>query len=289
VGEAFKLYVAAQSRAIGAVLAQEENGKGSMVAYVSHHLGDADTRYACVEKLCLSLYYAYSKFRHYLLSSTCMVACHHDLVKHLLHKPILSGRMGKWAYSLVEYDLVHESLRAMKGQVVADFIVDHMVDEAEGECLVETRDWEVFFDGSVCSRGNGVGCVIISPNGVVVELSVKLEFKCTNNQAEYEALLFGLEHLRDMGVQSVKAFGDSQLVIQQIRGESQCFDGILNEYLERCMNIIDVLESFCITYIPRAQNAKADALAQQAFGYEVSRGLFSVQEKTTSQGVHNRD
>jgi hypothetical protein len=64
-----------------------------------------------------------------------MVACHHDLVKHLLHKP------------LVEYDLVHEPLRAMKGQVVADFIVDHMVDKAEGECLVETRDRELFFMG----------------------------------------------------------------------------------------------------------------------------------------------
>jgi ribonuclease HI len=170
---------------------------------------------------------------------------------------------------------------------VANFIVDHMVDEAEGECLAETRDWELFFDGSVCSKGNGVGCVIISPNGVVVELLARLEFKCTNNQAEYEALLFGLEHLRDMGVRSVKAFGDSQLVVQQIRGESQCFDGILNEYLERCMNIINVLESFCITYIPRAQNAKADALAQQASSYEVSRGLFSVQEKPASQGVHN--
>jgi ribonuclease HI len=96
---------------------------------------------------------------------------------------------------------------------------------------------------------------------VVVGLSVRLEFKCTNNQAEYEALLFGLEHLQDMGVRSVKAFGDSQLVVQQMRGESQCFGGILNKYLERCMNIIDVLESFCITYIHRAQNAKADALA----------------------------
>jgi hypothetical protein len=95
VGETFKLYVAAQSRAIGAVLAQEENGKEFTVAYVSRCLGDAETRYAYVEKLCLSLYYACSKFQHYLLLSTCTVACHHDLVKHLLHKPILSGRMGE--------------------------------------------------------------------------------------------------------------------------------------------------------------------------------------------------
>jgi ribonuclease HI len=45
----------------------------------------------------------------------------------MLHNPILSGRLGKWAYTLVEYDLMYEPLRAMKGQVVVDFIMDHDV------------------------------------------------------------------------------------------------------------------------------------------------------------------
>jgi hypothetical protein len=46
----------------------------------------------------------------------------------MLHQPILSGRLGKWAYGLVEYDLVYESLKSIKGQIVADFIVEHRVD-----------------------------------------------------------------------------------------------------------------------------------------------------------------
>jgi hypothetical protein len=64
-----------------------------------------------VEKLCLSLYYACSKFSHYILSSSCIVACQYDVINHMLLKTILSGRIGKWAYALVEYDVAYEPLR----------------------------------------------------------------------------------------------------------------------------------------------------------------------------------
>jgi hypothetical protein len=109
------LYVAAQEHIVGAVLTQYADGKEHPVAYMSRRLMDAENRYEFIEKLCLSLYYACSKFRHYILSSSCTVVCQHDLVKFMLHKPILSGRMGKWIYSLVEYDLFYEPLRAVRG------------------------------------------------------------------------------------------------------------------------------------------------------------------------------
>jgi hypothetical protein len=127
IGKVFKLYIAAQDHVVGAVLTQEENAKEFPVAYISRRLLDDETRYTFIEKLCLSLYYACTKFQHYILSSACMVVCQYDVIKFMLQRPILSGRLGKWAYSLVEYDLLYEPLRAMKGQVVADFIVDHMV------------------------------------------------------------------------------------------------------------------------------------------------------------------
>jgi hypothetical protein len=170
----------------------------------SQRLLDAETWYIFMKKLCFSLYYACSKFRHYILSSSCIVACQYDVIKHILLKPILSGRIGKWPYALIEYDLAYEPLRSMKGQVV----VDHSVD------FVQLKPWELYFDGSVCSKGQGAECVIISPSGVYIDLSIRLEFACTNNQVEYESLLHGLEYLRDLGARDVDVFGDSNLIVQ---------------------------------------------------------------------------
>jgi hypothetical protein len=187
---------------------------------VSQRLLDAKTRYVFVEKLCLSLYYSCSKFRHYILSSYFIVACQYDVIKHMLLKPILSGRIGEWAYAFVEYDLAYEPLRLMKGQVVTDFIVDHAIEVDHPISLIQLSPWRLYFHGSVCAKGQGAGCVIVSPSGVDIDLSVRLEFACTNNLVEYDSLLHGLEYLRDLGARDVDVFGDSNLIVQQIRGES---------------------------------------------------------------------
>ena len=175
-GAPFRLYIAAQDRVIGAVLVQEDGDKEYIIAYLSRRLIDAETRYVFIEKLCLSLYYACTKFRPYLLSSTCVVACQADVIKYMLQKPILSGRIGKWAYALIEYDLAYESLRAMKGQVIADFIVDHRIKDEEDINYVSVCPWKLYFDGSVCSEGQGIGNVLVSPNNIMYETSVRLEY-----------------------------------------------------------------------------------------------------------------
>jgi hypothetical protein len=113
------------------MLSQEKANKEVVVAYLSRRLLDAQTRYTCIEKLCLSLYYACSKFSHYLLASPCTVVCRHDIMRHMMQRPILSGRMGKWAYSLVEYELDYEPLKAVKGQIVADFIANYSVNSKD--------------------------------------------------------------------------------------------------------------------------------------------------------------
>jgi hypothetical protein len=97
------------------------------VTYLSRRLVDAETRYTFIEKLCLCLFYACTKCGCYLLSSHCTVSGQADVIKYMLHNPIMSGRIGKWAYALIEYDLAYEPLKSMKGQVVADFIVEHVI------------------------------------------------------------------------------------------------------------------------------------------------------------------
>jgi hypothetical protein len=153
-----------------------------------------NTWYSFIKKLCLSLFYACSKLRHYLVASTCMVACQADVIRHMLKQPILIGKIRKWAYALIEYDMTYESLKSMKGQAVADFIVGHGIDQNSDEScnLVSIHPCKLFFDGLTCREDQGVGVVLILPRGSIFEQSVHLEYFCTNNQAEYEAILLGL-------------------------------------------------------------------------------------------------
>ena len=91
----FKLYIAAEDKVIRAVLTQETEGNEYIITYVGRRLIDAEMRYTFIEKLRLSLYYVCTKLRHCLLSSTCIVTCQADVIKHMLQMPILSGRIGK--------------------------------------------------------------------------------------------------------------------------------------------------------------------------------------------------
>jgi hypothetical protein len=121
----FKLYVAADTQTIGSALIQEFEGKERIVAYLSRKLLDPETRYSAAEKLCLCVYYSCTKFRHYLLNAECVVYSKFDVIKHMLSMPILNGRIGKWILALSEFELKFESAKAIKGQIISDFITKH--------------------------------------------------------------------------------------------------------------------------------------------------------------------
>ena len=175
-GIPFKLYIAAEDKVIGAVLTQETEGKEHVITYLSRRLVDAETRYTFIEKLCLCLFYACTKLRYYLLSNSCAVACQTDVIKYMLRNPIMSGRVGKWAYALIEYDLAYEPLKSMKSQIVVDFIVEHQIDDSFELDIsyVTFTPWKLYFDGSVCNEGQGIGVVLVSPQGATFDFSSRL-------------------------------------------------------------------------------------------------------------------
>ena len=185
----FKLYLSADERAIGSALIQESEGKERAIYFVSRRLLDAETRYSPIERLILYLYFSYTKLRHYLLSAECVVVSKDDVIIYMLSLPILKGRIGKWILTLSEFDLRYESAKAVKGQVVADFVVQHCGPELS---MVDLVPWTLFFDGSSCGNGSGIGVVLISPRGANFEFSFPIEAFATNNQAEYRAILKGI-------------------------------------------------------------------------------------------------
>ena len=84
--------------------------------------------------------------------------------------------------------------------------------------------WEVYVDGASNQKGSGVGLVLISPEKIIIEKSLRLDFLAMNNEAEYESLMMGMVMVQRMGEKSVKVILDSRLVIGQVKGEFEVKD-----------------------------------------------------------------
>lgn len=151
-----RLYIAASDSTIGSMLVQEdEKGVERPVYYLSQMLGDTETRYSDIEKLCMSLYFSCIKLKQYIRPVDVYVSSHFNVIKHMLSKHILQSRIGKWALALTKYSLTYVPLKAMKGQVVADFLVDHAMVAIPQNCM-DLVPWTLFFEGSVHKDGTGI-------------------------------------------------------------------------------------------------------------------------------------
>ena len=79
--------------------------------------------------------------------------------------------------------------------------------------------WELYMDGAANQRGSGVGLVLVSPEKITIEKSLRLSFSATNNKAEYEVLLMAMMMVQKMGGKAMKVFSDSKLLVGQVRGD----------------------------------------------------------------------
>lgn len=122
----------------------------------------------------------------------------------------------------------------------------------------------VYFDGA--SRGNpgpAAAAYVVEDDGVVKKDSERIG-RATNNEAEYRALVAGLEAAASLGFDSVEAVGDSELVVRQVGGEWSVNAANLQPLHRRAREIADGFSSFGIRHVPREANSEADALANRA-------------------------
>ena len=119
-------------------------------------------------------------------------------------------------------------------------------------------------NGAPNQKGFGVGLVLISPEKLIVEKSLRLGFSATNNEAEYEALLEGMYMVQRMGGKSATMFSDSTLVVGQVKGELEARDERMQGYLTQIRHLQLKFESFSLQHIPRSGNTHANSLATLA-------------------------
>ncbi|XP_071707177.1 uncharacterized protein [Rutidosis leptorrhynchoides] len=163
-------------------------------------------------------------------------------VKQVLTKLEISGRLALWAVELGAYQISYLPRSAVKGQVLANYLAE-MTGELEGA---------------------GAGVVLESPGGEEHTYALRFNFDVTNNEAEYEALLAGLNIARKMNITKLRAFTDSQLVANQFNGSFETHDSSMQKYLQLLKELAERFEHFELAQVPRSQNKKADALSKLA-------------------------
>ncbi|KAA0065385.1 uncharacterized protein E6C27_scaffold17G00500 [Cucumis melo var. makuwa] len=218
-GKPLILYIAAQERSLGALLAQEkEKGKERALYYLSITLVGAEVNYSPIEKMCLALFFAIDKLRHYMQAFMVHLVAKADPIKYVLSRPIISGRLAKWAVILQQYDILCEDLP-----------------DDEVFFMKVMEPWTMYFDGAARRDGAGAGIVLISPRKHMLPYSFALPELCSNNVAEYQALIIGL-----------------QMALE------------IEPYFAYARQLMERFDSGMLEHVPRTENKIADALANLA-------------------------
>ncbi|PKI59203.1 hypothetical protein CRG98_020404, partial [Punica granatum] len=139
---------------------------------------------------------------------------------------------------------------------------DERILQVDGE--EDKPAWKMYFDGVVNSIGSGIGAVLISPDGRYYPIAAKVDYPCTNNVAEYEACILGLQAAIDFKVKELEVFGDSTLTIFQTLGQWKTKDAKLVPYHEYLEELAENFEKISFTYTPRIKNQFADAIVTLA-------------------------
>jgi ribonuclease HI len=150
--------------------------------------------------------------------------------------------------------------------VLADFIVN-WTGPTQQQKDPPLKVWTIHCDGAWCHAGAGAAAIITSPTGIKHRYATRLSFalesdRCTNNIAEYEAVILGLRKLRALAVTTCIVKTDSKVVIGQVEKEYSAKDPALMQYLTVVRSVERQFKGFTLQHVDRARNEEADALAK---------------------------
>jgi ribonuclease HI len=196
-----------------------------------------------LEKVLYAVLMASRKLRHYFQAYHIIVPSSRPL-KDIMRNREATGRIGKWVVELNEFtiDYVHRS--SIQSQALADFIANWTPGAHEEGTSKDAEAWTVFCDGSRGAFGAGAATILVAPSKVKTCYAVKLDFSCTNNVAEYEALLLGLQKLRAMGIRRAILKTDSQVIAGHVDKSNKARDPKLERYLDAVRRLEASFEGF---------------------------------------------
>ena len=142
---------------------------------------------------------------------------------------------------------------------MADFIAEYT--QSEGKGAEGLRLWSIHTDESLNQHVGGAGVVIQTPKGDKIKCMIRLDFPTTNNEAEYEALVAGLDLAKAAGAENMIIHYDSQVITSQINGDYEYRNERIKKYLEEVKNRISSLEVKFVQIL-REENEYADRLAK---------------------------
>ncbi|RDX82512.1 rnhA, partial [Mucuna pruriens] len=171
----------------------------------------------------------------------------------VLRKPDLAERMVAWSIHLSDFDISFGKRGHIKAQALADFITELTLG---GQLASEGREWFLSVDGASNQARSGAGVILEGLDGVLIKQSLHFEFKASNNQAEYEALLAEMKLAQELEAKILTAKSDSKLVTSQVNGEYQARDPQLIKYWVRVTKMAATFEKFTLLHVPREQKQK---------------------------------
>jgi ribonuclease HI len=267
-GEPLYLYVAATTQVVSVVIMVERTEEGHTVLvqrpvyYISEVLSETKARYPQVQKLLYAVVLVRRKLRHYFEAHPVTVVSSFPLGE-IIRNPDAAGRIAKWSVELMGEMLAYAPRKAIKSQILADFIVE-WTDTQFPPPQIQAECWTLYFDGSVMKTGAGAVLLFVSPLGEHMRYAVRLHFPASNNMAEHEALLCGLKIAIETGIKRLDVQGDSLLVIDQVMKKASCHDDKMEAYCKAVRALEDKFYGIELNHVPRRYNEEADELTKIA-------------------------